>query len=129
VTTIEEDEPPTGLLARDAADAEPVLREDETPRGLGNPELREERRELRQIRRERDRRVDLVRAAIGLLLLTMLAFAIVAPWVSVWTDADYFDEVKELFPLVTTPLIGLIGAAMGFYFGERSGPDEQRKDH
>lgn len=88
--------------------------------GIAPPQLSEERRELRLMQASRDRRTDLVRGFIGLALLSMLAFAIVAPWVSVWVDPDYFDSAKELFPLITTPLVGLIGAAMGFYFGERS---------
>jgi hypothetical protein len=128
--SFEEDVSPSGLHPADPSStrsthqAGVTLRENEAPRGgLRDLRLSDERRELRQFKRERDRRVDLVRAMIGLLLLVMLAFAIVAPWISVWVDADFFDEVKELFPLVTTPLIGLIGAAMGFYFGERSGPD------
>lgn len=68
-----------------------------------------------------------MRATIGLILLAMLAFSIVAPWASIWVDAAYMESAKELFHLVTTPLIGLIGAAFGFYFGERAVLDED--DH
>ncbi len=60
---------------------------------------------------------ELVRAGLSLSLLMLLGVVIVLAFIEVgsrsWTDA------KELLDVVVPALMGLLGTAMGFYFGSR----------
>lgn len=64
------------------------------------------------------REVSRRRIAYGLLLL--VAFIVVAAFVSLWTEWGTWSELKELSAFVLGPVVGLAGAATGFFFGEKA---------
>ena len=60
------------------------------------------------------------RSSLAHLLVVIVAIALLAPWVAF---AFHYDpaQVKDLTVIVSGPIVGLLGAVLGFYFGERSG--------
>jgi uncharacterized protein YneF (UPF0154 family) len=63
-----------------------------------------------------------MRGAIVIILLSILAGIIAGSFVALWVKAISSDEIKTLLTLVFTPIVGLVGAATGFYYGGR--PDQ-----
>lgn len=63
------------------------------------------------------RRQELVRASLSLSLLMLLGLVIVLAFLKVGTKA--WPDAKEFLDVVVPALIGLLGTAMGFYFGSR----------
>lgn len=75
------------------------------------------------------------RGEIAMMLLRLLVVVVVAPFVLVAGRGVYLcwgssgicsafptvDDVLDLIQLVLTPVVALVGAATGFYFGERKG--------
>lgn len=57
------------------------------------------------------------RLAVGLLLL--IALIVVAAFASVALGWARGSALKDLLALVFTPLVGLFGAVIGFYFGTK----------
>jgi hypothetical protein len=119
----DETEVPTNYLSNSGANHEfsenrrpgslsDPFEEDKYPKGLSvdAPELYP----------ARERRHDTVRVIMVVALLLILLFLMLAPWISLWLNSKYDTDAKDLFSLMSAPLIGLIGAAIGFYFGERS---------
>lgn len=68
----------------------------------------------------RDRDLDRTRKLLALVLLAILGFEIVAALLSVIFASGTKDAVKEMLGLLFTPTVALVGAATGFYFGQRS---------
>jgi hypothetical protein len=66
---------------------------------------------------EQDR--ERVRGLVALLLIGLLAFAVVGSFIGLATKMIEMKDLKELLTIVLGPLIALVGAATGFYFGER----------
>ena len=73
---------------------------------------------LRKYNQARQR--DYVRAALALLLVGLLmAITLAALWV-VAADPEKKEPIIELLKLLFTPVVGLVGSAIGFYFGAGS---------
>jgi hypothetical protein len=64
-----------------------------------------------------DEEQERVRGKIALYLLALLAGVVVASFVFMWVNPDRIDAMKTLLEIVFSPLIALVGAATGFYFG------------
>jgi hypothetical protein len=54
-------------------------------------------------------------------LLGLLCFVVVASFVSYWFDLVDQETLEGLLTIVFAPIVGLVGAATGFYFGGSSG--------
>lgn len=54
----------------------------------------------------------------GLVLL--LAGIVAAAWLALWSDVATEPEIKDLLGVVMTPVVALVGSALGFYFGGKS---------
>jgi hypothetical protein len=60
------------------------------------------------------------RGLIALSLVAILGLIVVAALVYVFfTTAPDMDAMKTLLELLFTPIVGLVGAVTGFYFGEK----------
>lgn len=59
-------------------------------------------------------------------LLAMLSGLLTLSWMSLLLRLVAFEDVQALMTIVFAPLIGLVGAATGFYFGEKSSEDQRR---
>jgi hypothetical protein len=57
-------------------------------------------------------------------LLAMLSGVLLISWLSVILSLAAFEDVQALMTIVFAPIIGLVGAATGFYFGEKSSEDK-----
>jgi len=58
-----------------------------------------------------------VRGTIAWFLLGILAFTILFAFMAVarqWTD---YDNIKDMLGILLPPITGLVGSAIGFYFG------------
>ena len=53
-------------------------------------------------------------------LTVLLGLIIVLAFLLVFTDEATVKQTKELLGVVLTPVIGLVGTVVGFYFGEKS---------
>jgi hypothetical protein len=63
---------------------------------------------------------DSARRRIAYYLLTMLAGVILWAALFTWINPEELDAVKGLLELVLGPLVALVSAATGFYFGSKS---------
>ncbi len=54
---------------------------------------------------------------IGLLALMALGTLIIAAFI----DTSHWDQFSKALGLIVSPVFGLAGAVMGFYYGERAG--------
>jgi hypothetical protein len=61
---------------------------------------------------------DYVRAIVTIGLLSILAFVIVWSCVEAASWQDHWNQTKEMLQIVLPALTGLIGSALGFYFGK-----------
>jgi len=56
---------------------------------------------------------------IALMVVSALAFIVISSFVSLWVyGAKSIDDVVKVIEAVTSPVIGIVGAVTGFYFGE-----------
>ena len=58
-------------------------------------------------------------------LLAMLSGVLLVSWLTVVLGLAAFEDVQALMTIVFAPMIGLVGAATGFYFGEKSTEDKR----
>jgi hypothetical protein len=58
-------------------------------------------------------------------LLAMLSGLLLMSWTSLLLSLAAFEDVQALMTIVFAPLVGLVGAATGFYFGEKSSEDRR----
>ena len=72
---------------------------------------------LRQPNVEIGERREGIRGRLAMGLLLLLAGTILFGFATVGFDWATPDETKDLVALLITPLVGLVGAATGFYFG------------
>lgn len=63
---------------------------------------------------------DAARRRIAYILLGLLSFSFVAPVVLLVRYPEHFDNLLKLYQLIFTPLIALVSAATGFYYGTKS---------
>lgn len=64
-----------------------------------------------------EKRRDYVRLVITVGLLVILAFVVVWACVESSSWKDHWEQTKEMLQIVLPALLGLIGSALGFYFG------------
>ncbi len=64
-------------------------------------------------RRDREK----VRGRIAVLLLALLAGTILGIFLLLWLGTIDVPGAKELLAVLVSPLVGLVGAATGFYYG------------
>jgi hypothetical protein len=67
---------------------------------------------------------------LALIVVASLAFIVVASFVSLWyySKINSIDDIVKVIDAVTSPVIGIVGAVTGFYFGEsqsKIGPRER----
>ena len=62
-----------------------------------------------------------LRGALAGGLLVLLAFMIVGSFVSLWFNWASSAEVEKILTHALAPIVGLVGAATGFYYGGRAG--------
>jgi hypothetical protein len=60
------------------------------------------------------------RGQVAAVLLGILAFLVAGSFISLWFDWASSEELDTLLTILFAPIIGLVGAATGFYFGERA---------
>lgn len=73
-----------------------------------------------QIPWSQDRTRETARGRIAFALLAILGFIIAGAFVTLWTGWGADGDVDDLLTLIFAPVIGLVGAVTGFYFGEKS---------
>lgn len=66
-----------------------------------------------------ERRRDYVRLVITVGLLAILAFVVVWACVESASWKEHWEQTKEMLQIILPALLGLIGSALGFYFGSR----------
>jgi hypothetical protein len=66
------------------------------------------------------RRREWSRTILAGLIVGSLVFIVVGTFVTLWTRQDAkIDDLREMVHILMSPTIGIVGAVMGFYFGER----------
>lgn len=60
-----------------------------------------------------------MRSRIAGYLIALLTAVIMAGWISTWQGTPA-EQVTDMLQSTLNPLIGLVGAATGFYFGGRA---------
>jgi hypothetical protein len=60
-----------------------------------------------------------LRTFIAVGLLAALLFFIIASFVTIWTGKAGDMTMKDLLQIEFTPYLGIVGVAIGFYFGQR----------
>lgn len=53
-------------------------------------------------------------------LVFILAIVVIAPLIMLGGKCVTIADLKELLTILVSPVVALVGAAVGFYFGERS---------
>ncbi len=61
-----------------------------------------------------------VRAGIAYLLIGLLVGIIVLSFLMLILACRSFEEVKGMLELLLAPIVGLVGAVTGFYYGEKA---------
>jgi hypothetical protein len=70
---------------------------------------------------------DRMRGVLALVLLGTLAGTVVFSFVVILWKPDRSKDVHDLLGIVFSPLVALVGAATGYYFGSRDqGPRQQQ---
>lgn len=64
-----------------------------------------------------------MRGAIAILLLSILAAVILFAFIGLWTMRITIDDTRVVLEILFAPLVGLVGAVTGFYYGSRAGKD------
>jgi hypothetical protein len=70
---------------------------------------------------ERERHLAESRRFIAYWLLGILSGILILAWGTLLTGWVNFQDIQALMTIVFAPIVGLVGAATGFYFGERNG--------
>ncbi len=61
-----------------------------------------------------------VRGIIALSLIATLGVTILGSFAVIWVHPDRSKELHDLLGLVLGPLVALVGAATGYYFGSQA---------
>lgn len=67
------------------------------------------------------------RATIAYILLAMLGAVIVFSFVLLWAKPYHSEQLHALLQLIFAPLVALVGAATGYYFGAASAAQHPKK--
>ncbi|MGO9332624.1 MAG: hypothetical protein ACLQCU_00960 [Acidimicrobiales bacterium] len=62
-------------------------------------------------------RIERTRATLAYLLLGLLAALLAVLLIMLWTGHVAPNEFGNVAAIVTTPVVGLLGAATGYYYG------------
>lgn len=60
---------------------------------------------------------------IALIIVGSMAFIVVASFALIYSCRDKIDDVIKLVQLLIAPVIGVVGAVTGFYYGSRGTAD------
>jgi uncharacterized membrane protein YeaQ/YmgE (transglycosylase-associated protein family) len=60
-----------------------------------------------------------MRGLLAFALVAILAFLSIGALVGLWLKKASAEDLRILLGVVFTPIVGLVGAATGFYYGER----------
>lgn len=63
------------------------------------------------------RHIERTRATLAYLLLGLLSVITAALLLMLWTDHLTPEQFGNVAAVVTTPIVGLLGAATGYYYG------------
>lgn len=63
---------------------------------------------------------DVARIGLSFLLVSVLAFVVIVSVVSVWVNNKSEGSIDALLKVVLSPIIGLVGSVVGFYFGAKA---------
>jgi hypothetical protein len=61
-----------------------------------------------------------VRGNIAIALIALLAATILASFALLWLHPDRYKDVHDWLDVIFNPLVALVGAATGYYFGSQS---------
>lgn len=120
--TMPEPTPPeTSALATDRG----VVNLDEVPERVspGPDDKGGPRAVVREERYDPTRDSEKMRGAIAIVLLSILAAVILFAFIGLWTMRITIDDTRVILELLFAPLVGLVGAVTGFYYGSRAGKD------
>ena len=67
-----------------------------------------------------------VRGLIAQGLIVLLAVIILFAFISLWVFRGTFDDLEKLMTIIFGPVIALVGAATGYYFGGKTAKNEQK---
>lgn len=65
-----------------------------------------------------------LRGLIAVVLVGLFALAILASLAIFWALPDRAGDMKDLLPLVLTPLTSVVSAVLGFYYGAQARRDD-----
>lgn len=71
------------------------------------------------------RRREDMRGRIAISLVAILAFVVLASFVTVWVSGGLTPAMKDLLTVILAPIVTLVGSATGFYFGGRVDGDDK----
>lgn len=60
---------------------------------------------------------EIARSLIAYLLIGILAFIVIAAMVFLWAKPDRSKEMHDLLEVLFAPMVALVGAVTGYYFG------------
>jgi hypothetical protein len=66
---------------------------------------------------QQEKRQDYVRMVVTVGLLSMLAVVVVWSCVEMMSYREHWENAKEMLQILLSPLTGLLGSVIGFYFG------------
>ena len=66
------------------------------------------------------RSTDMARIGLSLILTGILAFVVAFAVLSVWANGRHEPSVEALLKVILSPIIGLVGSVVGFYFGAKA---------
>lgn len=80
-----------------------------------------------EVRLGRPRSLEETRAQVARALVALLAVVILFSFLTLWMVAPTGDQLEGLLTIIFGPLIALVSAAVGYYFGEKFG--DKTKSH
>lgn len=67
-----------------------------------------------------------MRARVALALVGLLAFVVVAAFVTLWVEGGLAEGTKDLLTLILGPVVTLVGSVIGYYFGGQAQQARER---
>jgi hypothetical protein len=61
-----------------------------------------------------------MRGAIAIVLLSILGAVVLFAFAALWSARVTIDDLRTLLEILFAPLVGLVGAVTGFYYGSRA---------